>query len=72
MPLEPYPPHIEVKELTLAYGDVAIQQGLSFHIQRGEIFVVMGGSGCGKSTLMREIGVKSHNQIFVGLQDLIC
>ncbi len=55
MPLETHPPHIEVRELSLAYGDTVIQQGLSFHIQRGEIFVVMGGSGCGKSTLMRHL-----------------
>ncbi len=55
MLLQSSPPHIDVRDLTLAYGDSVIQRGLSFHIQRGEIFVVMGGSGCGKSTLMRHL-----------------
>ena len=28
---------------------------LNFTINRGEVFIIMGGSGCGKSTLMRHI-----------------
>jgi phospholipid/cholesterol/gamma-HCH transport system ATP-binding protein len=39
----------------MAYGDRVIQEGLSFDVRRGEIFVVMGDSGCGKSTLMRHM-----------------
>ena len=46
---------IEVKNLTLAYGDFLIQQNLNFDIKRGEVFVIMGGSGCGKTTLGRAI-----------------
>jgi phospholipid/cholesterol/gamma-HCH transport system ATP-binding protein len=30
-----------------------VQRGLSFTINRGDVFVIMGGSGCGKSTVMR-------------------
>lgn len=48
-------PPIEVEGLTLAYGDVVIQQDLNFAIQRGDIFIIMGGSGCGKSTLLRHL-----------------
>ncbi len=47
--------HIEVQGLTMAYGSFVIQRDLTFGIQRGEIFVIMGGSGCGKSTLMRHL-----------------
>lgn len=47
--------HITVKQLTMAYGDFVIQQDLNFTIERGDVFIVMGGSGCGKSTLLRHL-----------------
>ena len=37
----------------MAYGDILIQQDLNFTINRGDVFVIMGGSGCGKSTLLK-------------------
>lgn len=53
-------PHIEVQNLTMAYGDFVIQRDLDFTINRGDIFIIMGGSGCGKSTLLRHlVGLKS-------------
>lgn len=48
-------PHIEVRGLTMAFGDFVLQRNLDFAIPRGSIFVIMGGSGCGKSTLLRHI-----------------
>ncbi|MCL7979011.1 MAG: ATP-binding cassette domain-containing protein [marine benthic group bacterium] len=48
-------PHIEVRDLTMAFGDFVLQRDLSFSIPRNSIFVIMGGSGCGKSTLLRHI-----------------
>ena len=52
--------HITVENLTMAYGDFLIQRDLDFVINRGDIFIIMGGSGCGKSTLLRHmIGLKS-------------
>jgi phospholipid/cholesterol/gamma-HCH transport system ATP-binding protein len=51
---------IEVRDLTMAYGDFVIQRDLNFSIDRGDIFIIMGGSGCGKSTLLRHlVGLKS-------------
>ncbi len=47
--------NIEVRDLTMAYGDRVIQRDLTFTIGRGDIFIVMGGSGCGKSTLLRHM-----------------
>ena len=53
-------PLVEIRELTMAYGDFVIQRDLDIAIQRGEIFVVMGTSGCGKTTLLRHlVGLKS-------------
>jgi phospholipid/cholesterol/gamma-HCH transport system ATP-binding protein len=52
-------PHIVVQDLTMAYGSFVVQQNLTFTVNRGDIFIIMGGSGCGKSTLLRHmIGLK--------------
>jgi len=47
--------HIEVRNLSMAYGDYVVQRGLDFAVNKGDIFVVMGGNGCGKTTLMRAL-----------------
>ena len=47
--------HIDVRGLSLNYGERQIQRDLTFSIQRGDIFIIMGDSGSGKSTLMRHL-----------------
>lgn len=43
----------------MAYGDFVIQRDLNFVVERGDVFIIMGGSGCGKSTLLRHlVGLK--------------
>jgi phospholipid/cholesterol/gamma-HCH transport system ATP-binding protein len=49
------PVHIEVRDLTMAFGDFVLMRDLNFAVRHGEIFIVMGGSGCGKSTLLRHL-----------------
>jgi phospholipid/cholesterol/gamma-HCH transport system ATP-binding protein len=44
-----------VRDLTMAYGSNVIQRDLTFTVQRGDIFIIMGGSGSGKSTLLRHL-----------------
>ena len=64
--------HITVQDLTMAYGDFVIQRDLSFTVNRGDVFIVMGGSGCGKSTLMRHlIGLKAPEigEVLYGKKD---
>lgn len=46
-------PLIEVVNLTMGWGDVVLQKDASFQVERGDIFVILGGSGCGKSTMLR-------------------
>src|SRR5499425_645673 len=48
-------PRITIQDVTMAYGSFVIQHDLTFSIQPGEIFIIMGGSGCGKSTLLRHL-----------------
>ncbi len=49
------PPHIEVRNLTMAYGSFVVMKNINFTVKRKEIFIIMGGSGCGKSTLLRHL-----------------
>jgi phospholipid/cholesterol/gamma-HCH transport system ATP-binding protein len=59
-------PQVEVRDLTMAYGDAVIQRDLTFSVERSEIFVIMGDSGGGKSTLMRHmIGLRrpAHGEV---------
>jgi phospholipid/cholesterol/gamma-HCH transport system ATP-binding protein len=52
--------HITIKDLTMAYGGFVVMRDINVTINRGDVFIIMGGSGCGKSTLMRHmIGLKA-------------
>ena len=48
-------PHIEVRNLTMAFGSFVLMRDLNFTVRHGDIFIIMGGSGCGKSTLLRHM-----------------
>lgn len=52
-------PQIEVRDLTMAYGDFVVMRDLSFSVPKGSVTAIVGGSGSGKSTLLRHmIGLK--------------
>ncbi|WP_288253668.1 ATP-binding cassette domain-containing protein [uncultured Hydrogenophaga sp.] len=46
---------LSVQNLEMRFGEKLIQRDVSFEVQAGSIFAVMGGSGCGKSTLLRHL-----------------
>ena len=61
--------HITVSHLTMAFDSFVLMRDLSFTIDYGDVFIIMGGSGCGKSTLLRHlIGLNeaAEGEIFYG------
>jgi phospholipid/cholesterol/gamma-HCH transport system ATP-binding protein len=48
-------PVIEVEKVVTRFGERLVHDGVSLHVNAGEIYGFLGPSGCGKSTLMREI-----------------
>ncbi|MGZ4960660.1 MAG: ABC transporter ATP-binding protein, partial [Methylomonas sp.] len=56
-------PCITVDNLTMTYGSFVIQHDLNFTINRGDVFIIMGGNGGGKTTVLRHmIGLKAPAQ----------
>jgi phospholipid/cholesterol/gamma-HCH transport system ATP-binding protein len=46
---------IRVRGLSIGYGDRLLLANADFDVERGDVFVILGGSGCGKSTLLRHL-----------------
>jgi len=54
---------IVVQDLTIAFGSFVLMHDVNFTVNRGDVFIIMGGSGCGKSTLLRTmIGLKDPSR----------
>ncbi|MBO6168080.1 MAG: ATP-binding cassette domain-containing protein [Kiritimatiellae bacterium] len=49
------PAMIELEHVVAGYPGAPILLDVSFRVERGEIFVLLGGSGCGKSTIMKHM-----------------
>ena len=46
---------LEVRDLELAYGQVAVCRDISLRLDPGEIVALIGANGAGKSTTLRAI-----------------
>ena len=46
---------LAVDGLEMRFGERLIQKDVSFKVEKGTIFAIMGGSGCGKSTLLKHM-----------------
>ena len=54
---------IEVKSLTKSYGKTEVLHGISFTIQQGEIFALLGVNGAGKTTALECMeGLRRYEQ----------
>jgi len=47
--------HIVVDDLRIGWGTRVLMEHVTFNIERGTTFAILGGSGCGKSTLLRHL-----------------
>ncbi len=64
---------IEVKDLTVAFGNFKAVDGISFAVKKGEIFGFLGANGAGKTTTIRTIcGIlnPTSGQVFVNGEDV--
>ena len=64
---------IEIKDLSLNFGDVKVLKDLNLSVERGEFLVLLGASGCGKSTLLNCIAGLldiTDGQIFINNQNV--
>ena len=62
---------IEIKKLSLNFGEVVVLKDLDLSIKKGEFLVLLGASGCGKSTLLNCIAGLldvTDGQIFINGQ----
>jgi phospholipid/cholesterol/gamma-HCH transport system ATP-binding protein len=67
-------PIIEVRDLTVGYGDAVVLDGINFEVHAGEVFTILGGSGCGKSTLLKHmIGLRKpmHGSVLIDGTDIV-
>ena len=46
---------LEVNEIEVRYGNIVALQGVSFHVNQGEIVTLIGANGAGKTTSLRTI-----------------
>ena len=48
-------PLIELKNLSVSYGEIEALRGVSLSVEAGEVVTLLGGNGAGKSTTLRAI-----------------
>ena len=53
--MDPSPVVLNVRQLSVRYGDLRVLDDLSFSVRQGEFVTMVGPSGCGKTTILRSL-----------------
>ena len=53
--MDQQPPILQVKDLSVSYGENQIITNLSFNVKKQDVLVILGPNGAGKTTLLRSI-----------------
>ncbi|MCC8122978.1 MAG: betaine/proline/choline family ABC transporter ATP-binding protein [Oscillospiraceae bacterium] len=64
---------IRFENVRKSYGDKQVLKGISFHIDEGELAVLIGPSGCGKTTTLKTINrliEPDEGRIYIGNEDI--
>lgn len=65
---------LRVNNLTVSYGAIKALQGISFHVEEGEIVTLIGANGAGKSTTLNTICgllLPSHGEILFRGENIV-
>ena len=62
---------LEVKDLHVNYGAVHALNGISLHVDDGEIVSLIGANGAGKTTTLRTITAVSYTHLTLPTSDLV-
>ena len=46
---------VEVKNLTMSFGDLLVLDDVSFNVEQGEFLCIVGPTGCGKTTFLNSL-----------------
>jgi branched-chain amino acid transport system ATP-binding protein len=66
-------PLLEVREVTVGYGDMPILHSVSLRVDPAEVVVIVGPNGAGKSTLMKTVAgllKPRHGSVWLNGQDI--
>jgi putrescine transport system ATP-binding protein len=64
---------VKIENVTKRFGDFVAVDDVTFDIEKGEMFALLGGSGCGKTTLLRMIAgfeTPTSGRIVIDGQDM--
>lgn len=63
---------IRVEELSFYYGNRLVFQNLNFHLEQGEVLIILGPNGSGKTTLLKCLNLllKPRGAVFVDMDSV--